>query len=162
MWPTRYATAWTTTGLTKHIVGTCVRSDLRSLKGVPDGVPLRELTTYATPLTAAYLGLNRLSGSLSNRRGGAVVSLLMWEMEGRAVERFFDDEASRLAAAIAAIGFPAYPVLQRDRALVSSNTALPQVSRAPTGGGSCLPASGSETQARIASIHTDREASSLP
>ena len=57
-----------------------------------------ELTTYATPLTAADLGRNRLSGSFSNRRGGAVVSLLMWKMEGRAVERFFDDEASRRAA----------------------------------------------------------------
>src|SRR5437879_9270059 len=41
----------------------------------------------------------------------------------RAVERFFDDEASRLAAAIAATGFPAYPVPHRDRDLLSSNTA---------------------------------------
>jgi hypothetical protein len=32
-----------------------------------------------------------------------------------ALERFFDDEASSLAAAIAATGFPAYPVPQRDR-----------------------------------------------
>jgi len=32
LWPKRDATAWTTSGLTKHIVGTCVRSDLRSLK----------------------------------------------------------------------------------------------------------------------------------
>jgi len=32
-----------------------------------------------------------------------------------ALERFFDDEASRLAAAIAATGFATYPVPQRDR-----------------------------------------------
>jgi len=36
----------------------------------------------------------------------------------RAVECFFDDEASRLAAAIAATGFSAYPVPQRDRDLL--------------------------------------------
>jgi excinuclease ABC subunit C len=36
----------------------------------------------------------------------------------RAVERFFDDEASRLAAAIAATGFSTYPVPQRDRDLL--------------------------------------------
>jgi GIY-YIG catalytic domain len=36
----------------------------------------------------------------------------------RAVERFFDDESSRLATAIAATGFPTYPVPQRDRDLL--------------------------------------------
>ncbi len=36
----------------------------------------------------------------------------------RAVERFFDDEASRLAAAVAATRFPTYPVPQRDRDLL--------------------------------------------
>lgn len=36
----------------------------------------------------------------------------------RAVERFFDDEASRLAAAVAATGFATYPVPQRDRDLL--------------------------------------------
>jgi len=36
----------------------------------------------------------------------------------RAVERFFDDESSRLASAIAATGFPTYPVPQRDRDLL--------------------------------------------
>lgn len=33
----------------------------------------------------------------------------------RAIARFFEDEASRLAAAIAATGYPGYPVPQRDR-----------------------------------------------
>ena len=36
----------------------------------------------------------------------------------RAVERFFDDETSRLAAAIAVTRFPTYPVPQRDRDLL--------------------------------------------
>jgi len=36
----------------------------------------------------------------------------------RAIERFFDDEASRLAAVIAATGFPGYPIPQRDRDLL--------------------------------------------
>jgi len=67
LWPTKDATAWTTAGLTWHIVGTCVRSDLRSLRCLSYGAPLRELTTCATLLTAVYPRLRRLSGDFSNK-----------------------------------------------------------------------------------------------
>jgi hypothetical protein len=40
------------------------------------------------------------------------------EADLRAVERFFDAEASTLAAAIAATGYVGYPVPQRDRGVL--------------------------------------------
>src|SRR5713226_5433701 len=61
LWPKRDVTAWTTARLTSHIVGTCVGGDLRTLGKMPDRAPLWALTTCATPLTAAYLRLSRLS-----------------------------------------------------------------------------------------------------
>jgi hypothetical protein len=71
LWSKRDATAWTTVGLTWHIVGTCVRSDLRSRRCFSYGAPLRALTTCATLLTAVCLKLSRRSGNFSNRWGAA-------------------------------------------------------------------------------------------
>jgi len=67
MWSKRDATAWTTARLTRHIVGTCVRGDLRAPGKMPARSPLRALTTCATLLTVACLRLSRLSGNLSNK-----------------------------------------------------------------------------------------------
>jgi len=55
------------------------------------------------------LSLRLLEHVAARARGAAVQADL------RAVERFFDDEASTLAAAIAATGYVGYPVPQRDR-----------------------------------------------
>jgi hypothetical protein len=56
-----------------------------------------------------HLSLRLLEHAGARARGGAV------EADLRAVARFFDDEASTLAAAIAATGYVGYPVPQRDR-----------------------------------------------
>jgi GIY-YIG catalytic domain len=58
--------------------------------------------------------LEQLSLRLLEHAGARARSAII-QADLRAVERFFDDEASTLAAAIAATGYVGYPVPQRDR-----------------------------------------------
>jgi hypothetical protein len=62
-------------------------------------------------------GLEHLSLSLLERASARARSAEI-QADLRAVERFFDDEASTLAAAIAAAGYAHYPVPQRERDLL--------------------------------------------
>jgi len=62
-------------------------------------------------------GLERLSLGLLEQAGARARSTEV-QADLRAVERFFDDEAAELAAAIIAVGYPGYPVPQRDRDLL--------------------------------------------
>jgi hypothetical protein len=58
--------------------------------------------------------LEQLSLRLLDHDGACARSAAVHE-DLRAVERFFDDEATALARAIAATGYGGYPVPQRDR-----------------------------------------------
>jgi len=62
-------------------------------------------------------GLEQLSLSLLEHAGARARSAEI-QADLRVVERFFDEEASELAAAILAAGYPSYPVPQRDRDLL--------------------------------------------
>jgi excinuclease ABC subunit C len=63
---------------------------------------------------ASRSALEQLSLRLLEHAGARARSPLI-QADLRAVKRFFDDEASTLAAAIAATGYVGYPVPQRDR-----------------------------------------------
>ncbi len=63
---------------------------------------------------ASRSALEQLSLRLLEHAGARARSAII-QADLRAVERFFDDEASTLAAAIAATGYVGYPVPQRDR-----------------------------------------------
>lgn len=63
---------------------------------------------------ASRVALEQLSLRLLDHDGACARSTAI-HADLQAVERFFDDEASTLATAIAATGYGAYPVAQRDR-----------------------------------------------
>jgi excinuclease ABC subunit C len=69
----------------------------------------RALLRGASRAALEELSLRLLDHAAARARGAAV------EADLRAVERFFDAEASTLATAIAATGYVGYPVPQRDR-----------------------------------------------
>lgn len=69
----------------------------------------KALLRGASRAALEQLSLRLLEHAAARARGAAIQADL------RAVERFFDDEASTLAAAIAATGYVGYPVPQRDR-----------------------------------------------
>ena len=69
----------------------------------------RALLRGASRAALEELSLRLLDHAAARARGAAV------EADLRALERFFDAEASTLAAAIAATGYAGYPVPQRDR-----------------------------------------------
>jgi excinuclease ABC subunit C len=69
----------------------------------------KALLRGASRAALEQLSLRLLEHAGARARGAAIQADL------RAVERFFDDEASTLAAAIAATGYVGYPVPQRDR-----------------------------------------------
>jgi hypothetical protein len=78
---------------------------------LPDGWPAMwsRLLRGVTPEALEALCLHLLEHPGARARGAQV------EEDLRAVERFFDEETSRLAAAIAATGHATYPVSQQDR-----------------------------------------------
>src|SRR5207249_10661556 len=63
---------------------------------------------------ASRVALEQLSLPLLESEGACARSAAI-HADLRAVERFFDDEASMLAKAITATGYVGYPVPQRDR-----------------------------------------------
>ncbi|HEX3177178.1 MAG TPA: nucleotide excision repair endonuclease [Methylomirabilota bacterium] len=78
---------------------------------------------------ASRAGLEELSLRLLDHAGARIRGAAI-ETDLRAVQRFFDAEASTLAAAIAATGYVGYPVPQRDRDalfLRYRNVACPSV-----------------------------------
>jgi hypothetical protein len=74
---------------------------------------------------ASRSALEQLSLRLLEHAGARARSAII-QADLRAVERFFDDEASTLAAAIAATGYVGYPVPQRDRDTLFLRYRAPQ------------------------------------
>ena len=100
--------------------------------------------------------LEQLSPPVPPDHDGACARSADVRADLRAVERFFDDEASTLARAIAATGYVGYPVSQRDR-----DRALPPIPRGHwSGAASSRPTPDSQPRALRSRTHRRAAASS--